>query len=640
MKYGLGALVALLAVFTVTAQQTVFYDTFGSSSLNQTNIAGGIPGGTASDATPFSATSYTIASAKNALATSIGSGHLVLITSATSSGNTEAQALFTKYPVSLASVGDYIELTYTFTDKYPIFQTGSATSTALFLGLFNSGGVAPQAGAVLQNGGVYQSSETSADTGGTQGWMGFSAQDYYGSGWRLFARPPQTTLNNLDQNLLYNYPNTLGNGGSITPPAANVALTVGQQYTVQLRVTLTAAGELTVSNGLYAGVDTTGTLITNTSWVATGANAVTTNFDGLGIGYRAGNPAAWTNDLNSIKVVAGLAAQAGPYYFVTTSGDPCAGGLTIGLSGSVATNAYLLYTNGVFTGQAVTGTGSAINFGLQTVPATYTVVASNLVTASEGPMLGSADVLAPGVSIAVQPSSQTVVTNVTATFSVTAVGPSLSYQWYANGVALTNGGNISGAQASNLVITLPQAANEASGANGYFVVVQDPCGDIVTSSPPASLTLVPPNNLVWTGNNNGTWDYVSGNFTLSGSPANFGEGDDVTFDDSTASTTVTLTNSVIPSQVVVNATQAYSFNDGSGLYAGKISGFGQLIDMGTGPLTIANDNNYTGGTIVSNGATLQLGTGAGTHGSVAGIVNVYPTGTLNYSFAGPGNGTP
>jgi len=38
------AIVASAAV-TAAAQQTIFLDTFGTSSFNQTNIAGGIPGG-------------------------------------------------------------------------------------------------------------------------------------------------------------------------------------------------------------------------------------------------------------------------------------------------------------------------------------------------------------------------------------------------------------------------------------------------------------------------------------------------------------------------------------------------------------------------------------------------------------------
>src|SRR6185312_13729564 len=310
------ALTALAIPLAARAQQTVFYDTFDTSSLDQTNIVGGIPGGTASDATPFSATSYTIGSAKNALNTSIASGHLKLIQSATSSGNLDCQAVFTKYPVSLASVGDYVELTYSFTDTVPIMQATRATATALFLGLFDSGGSAPQSGTVLQNGGL-STSQTSGSVGGTKNWVGYSAQDYNGRAWSILARPAQTAANNANQGVLYNYPLGGGNGGSMTPPSPD--LVPGQQYTVQLRVTLTGDGQLTISNALYTGADTTGVQFTNTSWTVTGTTFLTTNFDALAIGYRAGDSISWTNDVNSIKVVASLAAQAGPYYFVTSS---------------------------------------------------------------------------------------------------------------------------------------------------------------------------------------------------------------------------------------------------------------------------------------------------------------------------------
>ena len=65
-----------------------------------------------------------------------------------------------------------------------------------------------------------------------------------------------------------------------------------------------------------------------------------------------GGGIGWTNDINAITVVAGLAAQAGPYFTLTSSGTGC-GSAAIGLNGSVTTNVYMLYTNGVFNGQAI-----------------------------------------------------------------------------------------------------------------------------------------------------------------------------------------------------------------------------------------------------------------------------------------------
>ena len=312
------AFLSLLAPWVATAQQTVFYDTFGTSTLNQTNIAGGIPGGTASGVTPFSATSYTIGSAKDARGTSIGSGHFNLITANTSSGNLDAQALFTKYPISLVTLGDYIELTYTFNDTRGILQSDTSASGALFMGLFNSFGVAPQSGTAalaLQNGG-FTGGLTTANTGGTQGWVGYHSELYNISTSRIFTRPAQTGVDNNNQNLLFSSLITSpggANGGGITSSSLN--LVPGSAYTVQLRITLSAAGQLTASNAIYAGVDTTGTRLTNMIWLVTGANVLTTNFDSLAIGYRGGTPNAWTNDITNIKVVASLAAQAGPYFF-------------------------------------------------------------------------------------------------------------------------------------------------------------------------------------------------------------------------------------------------------------------------------------------------------------------------------------
>ena len=334
-----------------------------------------------------------------------------------------------------------------------------------------------------------------------------------------------------------------------------------------------------------------------------------------------------------------LAAQAGALLFVTTSGDPCAGAISIGLSGSVTTNVYYIYTNGVSSGQSIAGTGSALNFGFETVPATYTVIASNTVTASMGPMYGNAIISAPGVSITSQPASVTVVTNVRASFSAVASGTALTYQWYKNGVALTNGGDISGAQTTNLVIFPTQAADAGTGANGYYIVAQNPCGVTATSTPNASLILTPPRNLTWVGGHpDNNWEYTEQNFKLAGNPTTFIDGDIVTFDDTSANTTVTVTTNPVPTAIIVNSASGYTFNG-----SGKLTGFGQLVDMGAGILTIDNNlldaYDYTGGTIVSNGATMTIGDGASINGAISGIVTVLPSGTLNYNYAGAGTAT-
>ena len=128
---------------------------------------------------------------------------------------------------------------------------------------------------------------------------------------------------------------------------------------------------------------------------------------------------------------------------LTGSGSGCPGdSFPVGVSGSVATDAYLLYTNSVFSGQVVSGTGSAISFGPQPTTAIYTVVASNINTAAVGWMSNSVaiSILSPP-NITTQPVPFTVVTNGLAVFNVVASGTGLDYQWYKNGTGLTNGGH-------------------------------------------------------------------------------------------------------------------------------------------------------------------------------------------------------
>ena len=65
----------------------------------------------------------------------------------------------------------------------------------------------------------------------------------------------------------------------------------------------------------------------------------------------------------------------GPTFNLTGGGTGCPGdAFAVGLSGSVTTNIYWLYINSAFSGQTVTGTGSSISFGPQSVSGVYTVV--------------------------------------------------------------------------------------------------------------------------------------------------------------------------------------------------------------------------------------------------------------------------
>jgi hypothetical protein len=81
-------------------------------------------------------------------------------------------------------------------------------------------------------------------------------------------------------------------------------------------------------------------------------------------------------------------------YTVTGGGSVCAGaeGVAVNLSGSVTGINYILM-NGGSTVNTLSGTGGALNFGLETTSGTYTVMASNPSTSCTSNMLSSANVV-------------------------------------------------------------------------------------------------------------------------------------------------------------------------------------------------------------------------------------------------------
>ena len=86
-----------------------------------------------------------------------------------------------------------------------------------------------------------------------------------------------------------------------------------------------------------------------------------------------------------------------------------------------------------------------------------------------------------------QPSSRTNQPGTTASFSVTAVGSEpMRYQWYRDGVALGDGGNISGS--TNAALTVSQV--RAADAGQYTVVVTNAYGTATSST--AMLTVLIP----------------------------------------------------------------------------------------------------------------------------------------------------
>ncbi len=323
-----------------------------------------------------------------------------------------------------------------------------------------------------------------------------------------------------------------------------------------------------ITNLLYSGPDTTGTLLFSQTNVASATNTtptfVTNSFDALAIGLR--NNGTSLNplmDISSIKVSENIFGLPGPSFGVTGGGTGCPGdSFPLGLTGSVTTNDYRVFTNGVFNGVVHTGTGVAFNFTPETVAVatlTNTVQASNTISGFTGFMSGQAVVAPFGAPvITTQPKPVFAVNNGIAVFSVVSSGTGLGYQWFRNGAKLTDGGEFSGTTTANLMIS-PVAAGDAAP---YFVVVTNGCGTTAISTT-NSLTIQAPGNITWQGGNqaNNVWDLATTlNFTNGAVPVVFNNGDNVNFDDTSPFTSVSIGSSFLaPTLITENAGQNYSF---------------------------------------------------------------------------------
>lgn len=130
-------------------------------------------------------------------------------------------------------------------------------------------------------------------------------------------------------------------------------------------------------------------------------------------------------------------------------------------------------------------------------------------------------------------------------------------------------------------------------------------------------------NLVWRGDGTNNWNVATTANWLNGANiVKFYAGDNVTFNDAgTNNPAINLVGTLLPSSVTVTAVQNYTFG-GSGSLGGMMS----LLKSGSGQLTLATSNTYSGGTTVSNGTLLvNNATGSGTG---VGAVTVLSGGTL------------
>ena len=161
--------------------------------------------------------------------------------------------------------------------------------------------------------------------------------------------------------------------------------------------------------------------------------------------------------------------------------QPITGTVTTGTGTFVFSPLTELYTDAAAT---VAYTGAALASGATiyakpTVTRTYTAtVTSALGCSSSTPITITVNQL-PAITVQPGPTPQTVCPNFNVTYTVTATGTGLTYQWRRNGVNLTNNGHYFGVLTNTLFINNVVAAD----AGTYDVVVSGDCPPPVTSIP-------------------------------------------------------------------------------------------------------------------------------------------------------------
>jgi len=289
---------AILLSTPVASQATIFFhDTFasGSTLTNPTPVA-----------PTASSTSYQLSSSKAVTSTNALPGFLKYGINTTTGGGVEVQALFTSSPVALSQVNDYIQLTVTFTNEAGLLTANGAMG----FGLYNGGQVQPIAGGAMINDAL--SSASDHVTGGVQMWQGYWGQlAFTGANSRILTRPAQTTgTDNRNQNLTSTGSSSqsyAGPGGAVVGAQSStpsVTLVPGQTYTVVFSVQLVDASTLAITNTLYSGPNTNGTMLSQFGGVASGSTYIGSAFDALAIGWRAqANTTGGTViDISSIQV--------------------------------------------------------------------------------------------------------------------------------------------------------------------------------------------------------------------------------------------------------------------------------------------------------------------------------------------------
>ena len=350
----------------------------------------------------------------------------------------------------------------------------------------------------------------------------------------------------------------------------------------------------------------------------------------------------------------------------TYTGNTVIGGGTLSLG-----------TSGVITNTPLIALGAGAVFDVSSLPTPFVlgqVKAQNL--AGAGTVKGS--ILATNALATLTPGSNNIAGTLSFNNSLTLSNANLVYD-LANGNTTVGGGvndliqmnggavalggtnlvalNLLGGLTNPVVsgtYTLLQGAGSINGGAANLALgtiggltARASSVSFATTANTVTMTMNPPNSLVWAGTNGFNWDLVTTNWNNGGKADEFFNYDAVTFNDSAANNTVNLNTAVAPASMTVNSASNYVFTSWG---ANSLTGAFPLAKQGSGTMIVSNANaSYTGPVSVTGG-TLQLGYGGlgqGTLGAAPitvtapGAVSIVYSNSGAVTYANPitGNGT-
>ena len=297
-----------LAIFLAAAPLGAMAQTFFSDNFSN---------GSTVDQTPTSptaiSTSYQTEQGLALGSNTISANDLSMTTPLTGGIVNEFLALWTNSPAPLSAVGDYIDIRVVFTNTLNILSSATSNESAnatINIGLFNSGGHAPNVGNVV----LSVNTNLPANSGGTQFWQGYVGRIFWSGKALIFTRASQTAVPGTSQNEDLLFSNASGSQAFNNPGGTqlgsttteSVTLTNGSVYTLQFVITMDTPSSLTFSNALYPGVGIGGTpIFSQIQGDATNTTLLTTSFDGMAVGWRNSSSASQvsTMDISSIQVI-------------------------------------------------------------------------------------------------------------------------------------------------------------------------------------------------------------------------------------------------------------------------------------------------------------------------------------------------